>query len=265
MYNLSYIYQTCNLFVKAIIVAAGIGSRLGELTKEFPKSLIDINGKSILERQISLFKKFGIDNIVIIRGPHREKFSFDDVKYVNDDDYENHNLLGSLMVAEDELNEDVIISYGDIVFDEIILEQILAFSGNAGLAIDYNWEKNYSEKSKELLGKVSVVTIENNSISNIGYYENIDKNPGSILGEFIGIMKLSPQSANYFVTKYNELMRNHDGKFHDSPSINFAIITDMINELLQHGIKFTPIKISGKWYEIDTPEDLEAAKKLFRD
>ena len=187
------------------------------------------------------------------------------MKYVNDDDYENHNLLGSLMVAEDELNEDVIISYGDIVFDEIILEQILAFSGNAGLAIDYNWEKNYSEKSKELLGKVSVVTIENNSISNIGYYENIDKNPGSILGEFIGIMKLSPQSANYFVTKYNELKRNHDGKFHDSPSINFAIITDMINELLQHGIKFTPIKISGKWYEIDTPEDLEAAKKLFRD
>jgi len=265
MYNLSYIYQICNLFVKAIIVAAGIGSRLGELTKEFPKSLIDINGKSILERQISLFKKFGIDNIVIIRGPHREKFSFDDVKYVNDDDYENHNLLGSLMVAEDELNEDVIISYGDIIFDETVLEQTLAFSGNAGLAIDYNWEKNYSEKSKELLGKVSVVTIENNSISNIGYYENIDKNPGSILGEFIGIMKLSPQSANYFVTKYNELKRNHDGKFHDSPSINFAIITDMINELLQHGIKFTPIKISGKWYEIDTPEDLEAAKKLFRD
>ena len=37
------------------------------------------------------------------------------------------------------------------------------------------------------------------------------------------------------------------------------------NELLQHGIKFAPIKISGKWYEIDTPEDLEAAKKIFRD
>lgn len=251
--------------MKAIIVAAGAGSRLGELTKELPKPLIDINGKSIIERQILLFKKFGITKIVIIRGPHREKFSFNDVEYVDDDDYENHDLLGSLMVAGNELNEDVIISYGDVIFDETILEQILSFSGNAGLAIDYNWEKNYSEKSKEFLGKVSVVTIENDSISNIGYYENIVKNPDSILGEFIGIMKLSPQSANYFVTKYNELKRNHDGKFHDSPSINFAIITDMINELLQHGIKFTPIKISGKWYEIDTPEDLEAAKKLFRD
>ena len=176
--------------MKAIIVAAGVGSRLGDLTKELPKPLIDVNGKSILERQILSFKKFGIDKIVIIRGPHREKFSFKNVKYVDDDDYENHNLLGSLMVAENELNEDVIISYGDIIFDEKILQQILDFSGNAGLAIDYNWKKNHSGKSKELLGKISVVTIENNSISNIGYYENIDENPDSILGEFIGIMKL---------------------------------------------------------------------------
>ena len=251
--------------MKAIIVAAGVGSRLGNLTKELPKPLIDVNGKSILERQILSFKKFGIDKIVIIRGPHREKFSFKNVTYVDDDDYENHNLLGSLMVAENELNEDVIISYGDIIFDETILEQILAFSGNAGLAIDYNWKKNHSGKSKELLEKISVVTIKNNSISNIGYYENIDENPDSILGEFIGIMKLSPLSANYFVTKYNELKTNHDGKFHDSPSINFGIITDMINELVHDKIQFLPIKISGVWCEIDTPQDLENAKKIFLD
>jgi len=251
--------------MKAIIVAAGVGSRLGDLTKELPKPLIDVNGKSILERQILSFKKFGIDKIVIIRGPHREKFSFKNVTYVDDDDYENHNLLGSLMVAENELNEDVIISYGDIIFDETILEQILAFSGNAGLAIDYNWKKNHSGKSKELLGKISVVTIKNNSISNIGYYENIDENPDSILGEFIGIMKLSPLSANYFITKYNELKTNHDGKFHDSPSINFGIITDMINELIHNKIQFLPIKISGVWCEIDTQQDLDNAKKLFLD
>ena len=251
--------------MKAIIVAAGAGSRLGELTKELPKPLIDINGKSIIERQILLFKKFGITKIVIIRGPHREKFSFNDVEYVDDDDYENHDLLGSLMVAGNELNEDVIISYGDVIFDETILEQILSFSGNAGLAIDYNWEKNYSEKPKEFLGKVSVVTIENDSISNIGYYENIVKNSDSILGEFIGIMKLSALSANQFVAKYNELKKNHDGKFHDSPSIKFGIITDMINELIHNKIQILPIKISGVWCEIDTHQDLENAKKLFLD
>ena len=62
--------------MKAIIVAAGIGSRLGELTKYTPKSLIDVNGQSILERQISIFKKLGIFDITVIIGPHTEKFTF---------------------------------------------------------------------------------------------------------------------------------------------------------------------------------------------
>ena len=98
-----------------------------------------------------------------------------------------------------------------------------------------------------------------------GFYENTVKNPDSILGEFIGIMKLSSQSVNHFVTKYNELKRSHAGKFHDSPSINFGIITDMINELIHNKIQFLPIKISGVWCEIDTQQDLENARKLFLD
>ena len=61
-----------------------MGSRLHDLTKELPKPLIDVNGKSILERQILSFKKFGIDKIVIIRGPHREKFSFkNDILFID--------------------------------------------------------------------------------------------------------------------------------------------------------------------------------------
>ena len=52
--------------MKAIIVAAGIGSRLGELGKDTPKSLIDVNSQSILERQISVFKKLGISDITVI-------------------------------------------------------------------------------------------------------------------------------------------------------------------------------------------------------
>ena len=68
--------------MKAIIVAAGIGSRLGELTKHLPKPLVDVNGKSILERQISLFKKFGIDEIFIITGYKNDKINFSNVNYI---------------------------------------------------------------------------------------------------------------------------------------------------------------------------------------
>mgnify|MGYP001240964817 CR=1 FL=1 len=250
--------------MKAIIIAAGIGSRLGDLTKDLPKPLIDVNGKSILERQIELFKKFGIDDIIIIRGPHKNKFNFEKVRYVDDADINDHDLLGSLMTAEQEMCDDIIISYGDIIFDESILSQIFNSSESTNLAIDYNWKKNYNDKSDHLLNKVSVVTLENELITNIGYYENFKNYENLIFGEFIGLMKLSKSSALQFIQKYNILKEKHLGKFHDSPSIHFGIITDMINELLKHGIKFSSTKISGKWCEIDTPEDLEIAKKLFK-
>ena len=249
--------------MKAIIVAAGIGSRLGDLTKDLPKPLIDVNGKSILKRQIELFKKFDIDDIIIIRGPHKNKFNFEQVTYVDDVDTAKHDLLGSLMTAKKEMFDDIIISYGDIIFDENILSQLFNSTEDTSLAIDYNWKKNYNNKSNDLLNKVSVVTLENNFITNIGYYENFKTYENVVFGEFIGLMKLSKSSALNFIQKYNILQENHVGKFHDSPSIHFGIITDMINELLKDGIKFTSTKISGKWCEIDTPEDLELAKKLF--
>ena len=132
--------------MKAIIVAAGIGSRLGDLTKDLPKPLIDVNGKSILERQIELFKKFGIDDIIIIRGPHKNKFNFEQVTYVDDVDTAKHDLLGSLMTAKKEMFDDIIISYGDIIFDENILSQLFNSTEDTSLAIDYNWEKNYNNK-----------------------------------------------------------------------------------------------------------------------
>jgi len=250
--------------MKAIIIAAGIGSRLGELTKDLPKPLIDVNGKSILERQIELFKKFGIEEIIIIRGPHKDKFTFDQVRYVDDIDIHHHDLLGSLMAAEKEMCDDIIISYGDIIFEEQILSQIFNSPEQTSLAIDYNWEKNYCDKSDNLLNKVSVVTLENELITNIGYYENFKNYQNLTFGEFIGLMKLSKSSALQFIKKYNILKEKHLGKFHDSPSIDFGIVTDMINELLKNKIKFSATKISGKWCEIDTLQDLEIAKKIFK-
>ena len=73
--------------MKAIIIAAGIGSRLGDLTKDLPKPLIDVNGKSIIERQINSYRKHGINEIIIITGYQNQKFNLKNVKYVYNPDY----------------------------------------------------------------------------------------------------------------------------------------------------------------------------------
>ena len=111
--------------MKVIIIAAGSSTRLGKLTEKKPKGLLEINGKSILQRQIELFKKYNIDEIIIITGPHKE-FGICDVTYVEDTNYQNHDVLGSLMAAKDEIKGRVLTSYSDILFDELILLQLLS-------------------------------------------------------------------------------------------------------------------------------------------
>ena len=73
--------------MKAIIIAAGVGSRLGELTKDIPKPLVDVNGKSILQRQIEIFKKIGVNDIFIVTGYKHEKIKFSNVTCIHNSEY----------------------------------------------------------------------------------------------------------------------------------------------------------------------------------
>ena len=76
-------------------------------------------------------------------------------------------------------------------------------------------------------------------------------------------MKLSKNAANVFIETYSQLEKSHGGKFHDSPSLRHGIITDMLQELIEKKYIINPIVVKGKWCEIDTPDDLKRAKKLF--
>ena len=89
--------------MKAIIIAAGSGKRISKDFAELPKALIQVNDISIISRQISLFKKNGIDEIIVISGPGKEKFTMTDVTYVNDQKFEEHDILGSLMEAREHI------------------------------------------------------------------------------------------------------------------------------------------------------------------
>ena len=145
--------------MKAIFIAAGEGTRMKSLTEEIPKPLIDVNGSSILERQITLLNKFGINEIVVITGPFSEKYQFNDVKYINDRKFKDHDQLGSLFVASKEIQGDVLIIFADIIFDESILKQILENNSEISIAIDMNWEK-YDERSDNTIDDMVVHQIK---------------------------------------------------------------------------------------------------------
>jgi choline kinase len=247
--------------MKVIIIAAGSATRLGKLSEKKPKCLLEINGKSILQRQIELFKKYGIDDIIIITGPHK-KFGIDNVTYVEDLNYPDHDVLGSLMAAESFLNGKVLTCYSDILFDEEILKQILNFNGQIGIPIDLDWEKNYIDRIKHPKSEADNVILNQKTILKIK--KNISFcNSNEVIGEFLGPIIFSENGSKIFVETYKKLRNTHNGNFHNSSSLKKAYLTDMIQELIDNDIKIDPIIISGKWCEIDTVEDFEKAELLF--
>ena len=247
--------------MKAIIISAGSASRLGELVKNKPKGLLDINGKTLIDRQISLLRKNGIDNVIIITGRHKN-FGVENVSYINDEHYEQHDVLGSLMAANNEIKDRVLISYSDLLFEESILQQLLEFSGDIGIPVDLNWEKSYEGRTQHPKSEADNVLIENGKIVRIQKEIENTSNHQTV-GEFLGLMILSEKGSEIFLENYCKLQQIHSGPFHKAPSLEKAYLTDMLQELIDLGYDLKPIIIDGRWCEIDTPQDLENARKLF--
>ena len=246
--------------MKVIIIAAGSSTRLAKETLDIPKGLLKINDKPIIEIQLDLFKKNQLSDITIITGPDKQKFELKNVNYIQDYEFQDHDVLGSLMAAKSIMNTEILTSYSDIIFDKNILQSMLDFKGDIGIAVDLDWERNYFNRTQHPKSQADNVLMENNKILKIK--KNIKESKSTQkLGEFIGLMKLSKNGAKIFVEKYEHLLKSHKGKFQNAPSLKKAYLTDMIQELIDSGFLVEPIIINGKWYEIDTPEDLQAVRK----
>ena len=245
--------------MKVIILAAGRGTRLGYHTKEIPKGLVDVNGKSIIERQIELFKKNGITEIVIVRGYKKEKFCRNGVTFIDNEDFANNNQLASLVLAQNMVSGSVLILFGDLIFEQTILDQILASSSDISIAVDLNWKERYDENRNNQFP--ALAEIENDKITRISENKSLVRKKPS--GEFFGIMKLSSKGSK-ILTDVIEKTKHHKGKFHDSHSFSMGKIPDIIQEIIDLEFVVKPTLVDGKWFEVDTILDLEKAKTIFQ-
>jgi L-glutamine-phosphate cytidylyltransferase len=247
--------------MNAIIIAAGSGKRISNDVKNIPKSMVNVNGKPIIEYQLSVLKKAGINEVCVITGPYSEKFNIKNIKYVKDEKYQKHDILGSLMEAKKYFKENTLVLYSDIIFELEIIEKIMNSKEDISIAVDMNWEKNYEGRTEHPKSEAENVELKNN-IEIIRIKKNIE-NLNNNVGEFLGIIKFTNKGSQLFVKKYEELINKNTGLFHEASSILNAYVTDMIQELIDSNIKIKPILVSGKWCEIDTMQDLKNAEKIF--
>ena len=243
---------------KALIVAAGLGSRLKKFTKNLPKCMLDFGGKTLLQHQIEAYKKNNINNISVIRGYKKEKIHYSDIKYFDNEDFRTNNILNSIFYAEDFIHGDILISYSDILFNSDVVKKALQSTSDISIVVDIDWRGYYvGRKDHPVTEAENVIFNSDNEVIKIGKINDGNEN---VHGEFIGMIKLSNYGTELFKEHFHRLKKIYwDKPFQRAKTFQKAYLTDFIQELVDIGIKVNCIIIENGWKEIDTIEDYEKA------
>ena len=121
---------------RAIILAAGFEPQLLPLTQDRPKTMLEVKGKTILERQVEALGRVGIRDVVVVRGYKKEQVTAPGVRFVDNDRYAETGELYSLLQAEAELDGPCVVLYGDIIFEEPVLEKLLRTQADVAVVVD---------------------------------------------------------------------------------------------------------------------------------
>ena len=243
---------------KALIIAAGLGSRLKKHTENLPKCMLDFGGKTLLQRQIDSYKKNGIKDISLIKGYKKEKINYKGIKYFENPDYRNNNILNSIFYGEEVINGNIIISYSDILFDPMVVKRALETDHDISVVVDIDWRGYYvGRKDHPISEAENVIFNSNNQVIKIG---KINTGNEDIHGEFIGMIKLSGRGTEIFKENFHRLKKIYWNKpFQRAKIFQKAYLTDFIQELVDIGIKVHCVIIESGWKEIDTVEDYQKA------
>lgn len=249
--------------MKAIVVAAGLGSRMNNLTKERPKCSLPVDGLSIFDHQLRALRSAGVSDISVVVGHGASFFEgYPDVKKYVNENYRENNILFSLMCARAELDSDVLICYSDIIYDDDALHGLFPLEAAFTAVTDLDWRESYVGRTDHPESQAENVRISGGTIESIGKHLQ----PEESSAEFIGIFALSTEGCAIWNKTFDDIRRSSaGGPFQQAARLEMAYLTDMAQELIDRGFSVKPHLIRGGWMEIDTEQDYLAANKKFRE
>tara|TARA_Y100000741_G_C18161723_1_gene521460 strand:- start:188 stop:949 length:762 start_codon:yes stop_codon:yes gene_type:complete len=246
--------------LKAIILAAGKGSRLGKLTTKKPKGMLDFMGKSLIEHQVQMYNSIGITEIIIIRGYQKDKIAYKDIMYIDNELYDKTNMIESLMCARNYMNDDCVISYSDILFSKNLLLSLIKNNNSIVVAVDSRWKDYWKERYGNLETDLEDLQIKNNQIKRIGQkISNADR----LDYRYVGINKFSTEGIKQMLSIYDHKKILKDKWISSGNNFTEGYMTDLFQEMIDSDIKVSPHITKNEWLEIDTPNDYLVAKDLF--
>jgi len=234
--------------VKAIILAAGRGSRMKSLTDDRPKCLVELRGKSLLEWQLDALRAAGITEIAIVTGYKRELLANRGLVEFHNPRWAETNMVSSLACAQEWLKEEpCIVSYSDIFYEPRAVKSLIATDALLALTYDPEWLELWSKRFGDpLLDAETFRLTPANTLAEIG---EKPRSVDEVQGQYMGLLRFTPKGWAELEYIRSSLSSVQCDKMHMTGTLQLLI------EAARVPIKSIPY--DGIWGEIDLEDDLD--------
>lgn len=234
--------------ISGLVLAASKGD-FGDLVKDRPKAMLRLRGKPIITWHTDAFRRQGIRRIGAVRGYCKQAMDLADIHYFDNDAYASTGELASLYAAREFLKGDIVIAYGDIVFDEFILRNLLSQGGDISVAVDGGWKvRERTDARRDLVvteGAYDPIKLSRCELVRIG-----DVKAEDATGEWIGLLYLRAEKCEKLVKLLDHLHKE------DPDTLRTGDIPGLLNRLVGAGETVSVVHTFGHWYDLDEQKDL---------
>jgi len=257
--------------VRAIIPAAGTPKNqdsLAPLFRDTHPAMLDINGKSVLQRNVETLNRSKIYDISVVRGYNKDCFDVEGVNYFDNRKYQAEYILSSIMCARSAIRDKTLIIYSDILFERQLIDRVKSLETDFLVVVDNSFKKTADRNKKldlvitkeELPNGNRVLTYERlYTVERIG--ANIAEEEAS--AEFIGMAMLSEKGSKIFQQEYQRALEEyHDKPFHEAENIRQASLEDFLQHIIGLGYNVHALQVNSGWTEIHTFDDYRNACKI---
>ena len=222
--------------------------------------MVKLNGIPLLMHQKRVLNAVGINQLNVVTGYKNECINIPGITKYYNQLYATTNMVASLYVAKDLFTGefDIIISYGDIVFEEKVINSLINSGDNLSVVVDKSWFSLWQLRMSNVLDDAETLKIDEE-----GNIIEIGKKPPSleeIQGQYIGLIKVSKEYAPDFFNLY-EILKEKTGLY-DGKDHNNMYMTTYLQLLIDNSQKVKAVEINNGWLEVDTTEDLAIYERL---
>ena len=242
--------------IRAVILAAGRGSRMGQLGGDRPKCLVELDGKPLIERQIAALRRGGVDEIGVVRGYHAEMIDLPGLCYFSNDRWAETNMVMSLAAAAPWLRSGpVIVSYADIFYTSELVRGLAGASGQLVITYDRAWRRLWTRRFADPL--TDAETFRMNATGQLLEIGGKTSRIEDVEGQYMGLLKFTPPAWSVVEALLDTL---------DPLIRNSLDVTGLLRRLLAEStITIGTVGTDGQWGEIDNPEDVALYQEMVRE